>query len=97
MVDGTSTELAVEFLGPESPEVMNCVGPQMEHVVPGEGVPLFNHHHLAAQQTQLNGCPQSTWTPTDDQTLRSVTEKTLMRWEEIKDEVFFIFDCSKGI
>lgn len=49
MVDGASTELAVELFGSKSPEVMNGVGPEVKHVIPGEGVPLLNHHHFTAQ------------------------------------------------
>ena len=74
MVDGACAELAVELLGPEAPEVMNGVGPEVEHVVPGESVSLLNHHHFAAQQGQLDGCPQTTRTPTNDQTLEKVKE-----------------------
>lgn len=53
---------------------MNSEGPEMEHVVSGEGVSLLNHHSLAAQQGQLDGCSQATRTPTDDQTLNGVKE-----------------------
>lgn len=49
MVDGASAELAVELFGSKSPEVMNGVGPEVEHVIPGEGVSLLNHHHFTAQ------------------------------------------------
>lgn len=69
VVDGAGTELSVELLGPESPEVVNGVGPKVEHIVPGEGVSFFNHHHLAAQQSQLDGRPKATRTAADDQTL----------------------------
>lgn len=75
VVDGASTELAVELLGSEAPQVVNGEGPEVEHVVPGEGVSLLDHHHLTAQQGQLDGCPQTTWTPTDNQTLNRVKEE----------------------
>lgn len=69
MVDGAGTELAVELLGSEAPEVVDGEGPEVEHVVPGEGVSLLDHDHLAAQQGQFDGRTQSTRTPADDQTL----------------------------
>lgn len=73
VVDGTSAELSIELLGPESPEVMNGVGPEVEHIVPGESVPLLDHHHFAAEQGQLDGRSQTAGAATDDQTL-GVTE-----------------------
>lgn len=57
MVDGASAELAIELLGSKAPEVLYGVGPQVEYVVPGEGVSLLNHHHLTPQQRQLDGRP----------------------------------------
>lgn len=69
MVDGAGAELAVELLGTESPEVVDGVGPEVEHVVSGEGVSLLDHHHLTAQQGQLDGRPQTAGTRADDQTL----------------------------
>lgn len=74
VVDGAGAELAVELLGPKPPEVVDGEGPEVEHVVPGEGVSLLDHHHLTAQQGQLDGCPQATRTPANDQTLNGVKE-----------------------
>ncbi len=48
VVDGASAELAVELLGTKAPEVVNGEGPEVEHIVPGEGVSLLDHHHLTA-------------------------------------------------
>lgn len=79
MVNGASTELAVKLLGSESPEVVYSKGPEVKHIVPGEGVSLLDHHHLTSQQGQLNGCPQTTRTPADDQTLNGV-KRTQWRW-----------------
>lgn len=70
MIDGSSTELAVELLGTETLEVMDSVGPEMENVVPGEGVSLFDDHHLGPQQSQLDGRPQATGTTPNDQALK---------------------------
>ena len=36
VVDGSRAELPVELLGPQTPEVMDGEGPQVQHVVPGE-------------------------------------------------------------
>ena len=46
VVDGARAELAVELLGRESAQVVDVVGPQVQHVVPGEAVALLHHHHL---------------------------------------------------
>ena len=46
MVDGAGAELAVELLGGEAAQVVDVVGPQVQHVVPGEAVALLHHHHL---------------------------------------------------
>lgn len=73
VIDGAGTELAVELLGFEALEVMNGEGPQVEDVVPGEGVSLLDHHHFTAQQRQLDGCTETTRSSTDDQALGGVT------------------------
>lgn len=76
VIDGAGAELAVELLGSEGAEVVDGEGPQVEHVVPGEGVPLLDHHHLAAEQRQLDGRPQATGPAADDQTLKRKTFQT---------------------
>lgn len=48
---------------------MNGEGPEMEDVVPGESVPLLDHHHLTAQQGQLDGRPQAARATADNQAL----------------------------
>lgn len=70
MVDGAGAELAVELLGSEAPQVVYGEGPEVEHIVPGEGVSFLDHHHLTAQQGQFDGRPQTTRAATDDQTLK---------------------------
>lgn len=72
MVEGTGAKLAVELLGSEASEVMDGEGPKVQHIVSGEGVSLLNNHHFTAQQGQLDGRPQTTWTPADDQTLKTL-------------------------
>ena len=57
VVDGSRAELPVELLGPQAPEVMDGEGPQVQHVVPGERVPLLDHHHFGAHQGELDGRP----------------------------------------
>jgi hypothetical protein len=69
MVDGSGAELSIELFGPEASEVLDGEGPQVQHVVPGEGIPLLQQHHLGAQEAQLDGRPQATWSCPDDQTL----------------------------
>lgn len=46
VVDGAGTELPVELLGSEAPQVMDGERPEVQHVVPGEGVPLLHHDHF---------------------------------------------------
>lgn len=69
MVDGSGTEFSIELFGPQSPQVMNGIGPKMEHIVPGKRVPLFNHHHFSTQQGKFNGSPQAAGTSSDDEAL----------------------------
>lgn len=56
MIDSTSTELPVELLGPEAPEVLDGEGPEVQHIVPGEGVSFLQQHHFGPQESQLDGC-----------------------------------------
>ena len=44
VVDGAGAELAAELLCREAAEVVDVVGPQVEHVVAREPVPLLHHH-----------------------------------------------------
>lgn len=69
MINGTGTKLPVELLGPEAPEVLDSEGPEVEHVVPREGIPLLQQNHLGPQEAQLDGRPQATWPSPDNQTL----------------------------
>jgi len=65
----SSAELSIELLGSKVPEIMDSVRPKMQDIVPREGVPLFNHHHLCAKQSQLYGGPKATWATTNNETL----------------------------
>lgn len=56
MVYGSGAELAVELLSAEVPEVVDGVRPKMENVVPGERIPLLDHHHFGSEESQLYGC-----------------------------------------
>ena len=69
MIDGAGAELPVELLGPQAPEVLDGEGPEVEHVVPGEGVSLLQQHHFGPEEAQLDGRPQAAWPRADDQTL----------------------------
>jgi len=56
MIDSTGAELPVELLGPEAPEVLDGEGPEVQHIVPREGVSLLQQHHFGPEETQLDGC-----------------------------------------
>lgn len=69
MINGTSTEFSIELLGTEAPEVLDGEGPEVQHVVPREGISLLQQHHFGPQESQLDGCAQAARSSTDDQTL----------------------------
>ena len=71
MIYGAGAEFAVELFGPEAAQVVDGVRPKVQHIVPGEGVPLLDHHHFGAHQSQLNGCAQATGAPSNDQALNA--------------------------
>lgn len=70
VVDGTGAELSIEPFGSKAPQVMDGEGPQVEHVVPGEGVSFLQQHHPSSQKAQLHGAPQPAWPRPDDDALR---------------------------
>lgn len=70
VVNGSSTEFAIKLFGAEASQVMNGVGPEVQHVVPGEGVPLLDHHHPGAHQSELDGGAQAARTSSDDEALK---------------------------
>ena len=45
VVNRSSAELSVELFGSEAPEVVYGERPEVENVVPGEGVSLLQQHH----------------------------------------------------
>ena len=49
VVDGAGAELAAELLCCEAAEVVDVVGPQVEHVVAREPVTLLHHHNPAVE------------------------------------------------
>lgn len=49
MVDGSSTELAIEFLGTQTSQIMDGERPEMQDVVAGEGVSFLNDDHLGSE------------------------------------------------
>ena len=75
MVYGSSTELAVELLSAEVLEVIYGVGPEVQHIVPGESVSLLDQNHFGSQEGQLNGCAKATGATANDQTLRRKKEE----------------------
>lgn len=50
VVDGSSTELAVEFLGPQTSQVVDGERPEVQDVVAGEGISFLDNDHLGSQQ-----------------------------------------------
>lgn len=48
VVNSTSAEFAIKLLGSESSEVMNSKGPEVQDVIPREGVSLLDNHHFGA-------------------------------------------------
>lgn len=46
VVDGAGTELPIELLGSQAPQVMDSERPEVQHIVPGEGVPLLHYDYL---------------------------------------------------
>lgn len=70
VVDGASTELPIELLGSQAPQVMDGERPEVQYVVPGEGVPLLHHDHFGPQVGKFNGRAQTTWSSPNDETLQ---------------------------
>lgn len=75
VVDGASAELPIELLGPEASQVVNGKWPQVQHIVPGEGLSLFQQHHPEAQEPQLHRRPQATGTCPHHHTLANQRKK----------------------
>lgn len=74
MVDGSSTKLAVELLSSKTPQILNSERPKMEHIVSGECIPLLHQNHFGSKEAQLYGCTQTTWSSSNDQTLRNIIQ-----------------------
>lgn len=70
VVYGSGTKFAIKLFGAEASQVMNGVGPEVQHVIPGEGVPLLDHHHLGAHQGKLDGGAQAAGASSDDEALK---------------------------
>lgn len=69
MIYGPCAEFSVELFGAQAPEVVDGEGPEVQHVVAGEGVSLLDHHHLGPQERQVDGCTKATGSSPNDQTL----------------------------
>ena len=55
VVNGSSAELPIELLSPQLLEVLDCEGPEVEDIVPGEGAPLLNDSHVTSQEKTVDG------------------------------------------
>lgn len=75
VVNGAGAELPVELFGTEAPQVMDGEGPQVEHIVPGERVPLLQQHHPSSHEAQLYCCPQTAGPSPDDHTLTNQRQR----------------------
>ena len=75
VVQRAAAEFPIELLGSKAAQVVDGVGPQVQHVVPGERLALLQHHHLGPQKRQLYGCSQSTGARSQHQTL----------WERVRE------------
>lgn len=69
MVDCSCTKFAIKLLGTEFLQIMDGVGPQVQHIVPGETVPFLNEDHLGSQEGQLDGRAETAGSTPDDQAL----------------------------
>lgn len=49
MVNGSSTELAIEFLGTQTAQIMYGEWPEMQDIVAGEGISFLNNNYLSSQ------------------------------------------------
>lgn len=70
MVDRTGTKLPIELLGSQASQVVDGERPEVQHIVPGESVPLLHHNHFGPQVGKFNGSAQTTWSSPNDETLR---------------------------
>lgn len=77
VVDGAGTELPVELLGSQAPQVVDGVRPEVQHVVPGEGVPLLYHNHFGSQVGKFDGSAQAAGSSAHNETLRRERTETL--------------------
>lgn len=75
MIQSPRAKFAVELLGSQPTQVIDGVRPEVQHVIPGERVPLLQYHHLSPQQSQLYGCPQPARPCTQHQALRRERER----------------------
>lgn len=79
VVNGASAELSVELLGSQAPQVVDGEWPEVQHIVPGEGVPLFHHDHFGPQEGKLNGGSQATRSTPNDETLQKTERRETLK------------------
>lgn len=92
VVNGSSTKFAIKLFGAEASQVMNGVGPEVQYVVPGEGVPLLDHHHPGAHQSELDGGAQAAGASSDDEALKREGEISVVElfkaWRQLGETNF---------
>lgn len=69
VIYGPGTKLSIKLFGPKAPQVMNGEGPEVQNIVPREGVSLLDHHHFGTHQSEFNGRPQAAGASSDDEAL----------------------------
>ena len=78
MIKVTGTEFCIKLFCSQIPQISNQERPQMEHVIPGEALPLFHHIHLGSQQGRFDSCSKTYGTSTDNETLHSSARSLLL-------------------
>lgn len=61
VINRSCTEFSIKFLCSQSPEVVDGKGPEVQHIVPRESVPLLHDNNFGSQEGKFYGSPQATW------------------------------------
>lgn len=61
VVQRASAEAPIELLGAQRPQVVDGEGPEVQHIVPRESVPLLHDNNFGSQEGKFYGSPQATW------------------------------------
>lgn len=61
VINRSCTEFPIKFLCSQSPEVMDCKWPEMQHIVSWKSVPLLHDDNFGSKEGKFYGSPQATW------------------------------------